>query len=1024
MRDRVRAFSGQPAGWFALLWVVLIFAATHAFASDTLPPSNHLKINLGATPWKYIKDADDPNSMQPGFNDSAWQSIGVPQTPADNDTFINEKSGGGQGELTGNTNWYRKHFALDPSYANRKIYIEFEGAHTGARVYINGQFIPGNSKINPNATHVVGFIPFIVDITPYVKFDGTDNVLAVKVSRGDAFFESPNFSGAFRFGQDDTGLFRPVWMHITDRVHIPENIFAVLKTWGTYVATISASPSLATIRVQTQVVNEYSKDQDVTLTTQIVDAAGNVVQTAQSTQTLPANPVAPLSPTLFDQTLSVTNPTLWYPNNSIYGKPYMYRVIHSVSINGVVVDSTQSPLGIRTITWDSNFPIINGHPHYLWGASGRYDYPALGSAVPPELQWKDLNLLAQAGGSLYRPGHSSQGRDFLEAADAYGVMMVQPSGDGENGFGVLCTADTPTDTQCMTANNVTLKNELHQDMIVHDRNHPSVLAWEANNGAMDVDYAKFLKSLSQTWDPINTRAQADRTPNPANGDILGCSKQGCDINVKQTYPNSPAWGSEYWGDGVGRWLYDYELAFAASYLKDWVHSKLGNSFGIAHWYLADTPGEINTQTDGTPDVNVRSNGASMMDANRFPRLIYYMYEAAWTPFQVKPVVKLAHTWNRAGDVRVNAFSNCPSVRLVLNGVRVGGDQVPNSANSDPSADITQNTTLLPGQVHWDNVTWVPGTLTAECLDENGQLAASDQLVTAGAPDHIALTVEPELVKPDGESFALKANGTDAAIITARVVDANNVLVPDAGQTLTFNVSGPGTYRGGSDHYVTANQPLWYHSPGDPNLVAEGGQTRIAVKTQFTPGTVTVTATSPGLGSGTATFNVVPTGDPQVFNGNGLVVGPQEPSAVQIISQPAGQFATVGQSAQFSVLAAGAAPISYQWRKNGAAIAGATGYTYTTPVVQTADSGATFSVVVGNASGSATSHEASLTVVQPAAPTIALQPLPLTITAGQIAEFKVQANGSPVLSYQWFKNGTPIDGAIQPVYDTPVTTDVG
>ncbi|MFT0174488.1 hypothetical protein ACLKMY_36930 [Paraburkholderia mimosarum] len=123
---------------------------------------------------------------------------------------------------------------------NRKVLVEFEGAHTGVQVYINGHFIPGNSAVQANAqaTHVIGFIPFIVDITPYVKFKDAngqpvDNVLAVKVSRGDPFFESPSFSGAFRFGQDDTGLFRPVWMHITDRVHIPENIYAVLNTWGT-----------------------------------------------------------------------------------------------------------------------------------------------------------------------------------------------------------------------------------------------------------------------------------------------------------------------------------------------------------------------------------------------------------------------------------------------------------------------------------------------------------------------------------------------------------------------------------------------------------------------------------------------------------------------------------------------------------------------------------------------------------------------------------------------------------------------
>lgn len=1026
MHSNVRHFAWQRAGLLFAVWGLLLLMAMQAFADDSLPPSNHIKLNLGATPWKYIKDVDNTSFSDPAFDDSQWQSIGVPQTPADNDTFINTQSGGGQGFLTGNTNWYRKHFKLDNSYQGRKILVEFEGAHTGVQVYINNIPIKGNSLINPNATHVVGFIPFIVDITNQVKFNGVDNVLAVKVSRGDTFFESPSFSGAFRFGQDDTGIFRPVWMHITDKVHIPENIYSVLATWGTYVSTVAANDSSATIRVQTNVLNEYTTDQPVTLTTQIVDANGNIVATAQDAKTLPANPAAPLNPTLFDQVLTVSNPTLWYPNNSVYGHPYMYRVIHSVSMNGVVVDAKETPLGIRTITWDQNFPIINGHAHYLWGASGRYDYPALGSAVPPELQWRDLYLLSQAGGSLYRPGHSSQGRDFLDAADAYGVMMVQPSGDGENGFAILCSAQVTTG--CTTPDNVELKTELHRDMIIHDRNHPSVLSWEADNGATDTGLAQALKKLSQTWDPINTRAQSDRTPNPANGDILGCSGQGCDINVKKDYPGTPAWGSEYWGDGVGRWKYNYEIAFAASYVRDWVHSVAGKSFGIAHWYLADTPGEINTQTDGVLNTEVRSNGASMMDWNRLPRLLYYIYEAAWTPFQIKPVVKLANTWNLSGVVRVNAFSNCPTVRLVLNGQQIGGEQVPNPSNSDPSADVTQNTTLLPGQVHWDNVTWAPGTLVAECLDANKQVAASDKLVTAGPANRILLTVDPRLVKPNGEVFALTANGTDAAIITAQVVDANNVLVPDASQTLTFAVSGPGTYRGGADHYVTDSQPLTYHAPGDVNLIAEGGMTKIAVKTQFTPGTVTVTATSPGLGSATTSFTVEPAVNTQPFDGTDLDVDPQPPSPLQILTQPADTTVTVGQSGQFSVLTAGSAPISYQWMKNGLPIGGATSYTYTTQPLQSTDNNATFSVSVSNANGSSvvTSRSAVVTVVQPAAPTIVTQPLSESITAGQSAEFTVSAAGSPVLSYQWLKNGTPIQGAIQPVYDTPVmqTTDSG
>jgi beta-galactosidase/beta-glucuronidase len=405
-------------------------------------------------------------------------------------------------------------------------------------------------------------------------------VIAVKVARNDAFFQAPSFGGAFRFGQSDSGLFRPVIMHITDRTHIPEDIYSVLETWGTYVATTAASPSSATIQVQTNVLNENPTDQSVTLTTQIVDANGQVVARDQQTNNVPANAPPGLHPTTFTQIMTVANPTLWYPNNDPNGGPYLYHVIHTVSVNGTVVDSKETPLGIRTLTWDKNFPIFNGHARYLHGASGRYDFPALGSAVPAELQWRDLGLLAQAGGSLYRPGHSAQGPDFLDAADAYGIMMLQPSGDGEGGFGSLCPTEV-ADGCLTTPNNVTLKKELHRDMIVHDRNHPSVLAWEANNGGMVTSLAQDIKAISQTWEPINTRAQADRTPDPKNGDLLGCSGDGCDIGVKEAFPDTPSVGSEYWGNGVGRAKYDFEIAFAAPYVNNWVRSVMIQSMGIA-----------------------------------------------------------------------------------------------------------------------------------------------------------------------------------------------------------------------------------------------------------------------------------------------------------------------------------------------------------------------------------------------------------------------------------------------------------
>ena len=131
--------------------------------------------------------------------------------------------------------------------------------------------------------------------------------------------------------------------------------------------------------------------------------------------------------------------------------------------------------------------------------------------------------------------------------------------------------------------------------------------------------------------------------------------------------------------------------------------------------------------------------------------------------------------------------------------------------------------------------------------------------------------------------------------------------------------------------------------------------------------------------------------------------------------------TAGQTATFTVVAAGTAPLSYQWQKNGVNIAGATAASYTTPVTTTSDSGSRFAVVVKNTVGTVTSAAATLTVNRSVAPTITTSPTNQTVTAGQTATFTVVAAGTAPLSYQWQKNGVNIAGATAASYTTPVTT---
>lgn len=132
----------------------------------------------------------------------------------------------------------------------------------------------------------------------------------------------------------------------------------------------------------------------------------------------------------------------------------------------------------------------------------------------------------------------------------------------------------------------------------------------------------------------------------------------------------------------------------------------------------------------------------------------------------------------------------------------------------------------------------------------------------------------------------------------------------------------------------------------------------------------------------------------------------------ISAQPASVTAAVGGTVSFSVTASGAGNVAYQWAKDGVAIAGATGSTYTIASVTSADVGA-YACLVTDGKGTTTSASATLTLA--GAPTITKQPQNLTVTVGGQASFHVVASGTGTLTYQWSKDGTAIPGATSATY---------
>jgi hypothetical protein len=145
-------------------------------------------------------------------------------------------------------------------------------------------------------------------------------------------------------------------------------------------------------------------------------------------------------------------------------------------------------------------------------------------------------------------------------------------------------------------------------------------------------------------------------------------------------------------------------------------------------------------------------------------------------------------------------------------------------------------------------------------------------------------------------------------------------------------------------------------------------------------------------------------------------------APSFTTQPANATATVGGTVTFSAAANGTAPITYQWTKDGAPIAGATSSTLTLNAVTLASAGS-YRLSATNAAGTAQSNPASLTVTEAVvAPQFTSQPVSVTVAVGGAASFSALVSGSGPLTYQWFKDGSVLPGATSSTLTLPVVTE--
>ena len=261
------------------------------------------------------------------------------------------------------------------------------------------------------------------------------------------------------------------------------------------------------------------------------------------------------------------------------------------------------------------------------------------------------------------------------------------------------------------------------------------------------------------------------------------------------------------------------------------------------------------------------------------------------------------------------------------------------------------------------------------------------------------------------------NGT-----TFRVILTNPVTsITSNAATLTVN-TGPNITTQPVNQTVNVGQTATFTvvATGTPSLSYQWqkNQVNIAGATSATYTTPVTTSADNGI-----SFRVIVTNPITSITSSAAILTVNSPPT--ITTQPANQSVAVGQTATFTVVASGTAPLTYQWQKNQVNIPGATAATYTTPPTTTADNGASFQAIITNTVSSTTSSPATLAVVTPGTVSVVTQHNDNARTGQNTSETILNTSNVNVTQFGKLF-ALPVDGLVyaQPLYVPSVTINGG
>lgn len=781
------------------------------------PPTRQVSFDQG---WSFSR-GDFPDAFEEDFAETGWSELDLPHDWGIAGPFSQDALCGGAGAyLPTGIGWYRKTFRLPEGHAGRRIVLQFDGVYQCSDVWINGHHL---------GHRPYGFVTFYYDLTPYLHFGSEPNVVAVRVDNS----HQPNlrwYSGS--------GIYRHTWLITTGPVYIEQ--------WGTFITTPQITQENAVVEVATRVRNDLKKSAHCTLTTAVVDQNGISVQSLESKAD-----VAPGKDYVFVQRLTVSSPRLWSTTT-----PNLYTAHQVVNHEDGQADAVDTIFGVRSIEFDVDKGfLLNGEHVKLNGVCVHDDGGAVGVAVPARIWERRFELLKAMGCNAIRTSHNPHSPEFLDLCDRMGfLVMAEAFDEWRESKGPQYGYHKYFDE--WAARDLT-------EMILRDRNHPSIVLWSAGNEVPDQvvrrgpetlgELLGILHSMDPTrpvtvaCDRIAAEPEAARPEFLAMLDVVGYNYVGRWRDRREKYysidrhdfPQRRMVGTEngampgyYPGNKAPSFFRTFESnsRIATEQLQRFTQI-YDYVIGDFMWTGISYLGEARWPAKGW--------SSGVLDTCGFPHDGYYFYQSVWTK---SPVLHLSAHWNWAGKegeiISVICYTNCETVELFLNGKSLGvqGYMFPETGMEDryghmPPRDRVMQTT---GDMHlaW-YVPYQAGTLKA-IGTKGGQTVITVEQSTTGNPAAIRLTADRGHIGTDWE---------DLSHVTVEIVDDQGRVVPTAENEVVFALSGPGRILGLDNGDSESHESY----QGDRRR-SYGGRALALVQSSGQPGTLRLSATSPSLTS--------------------------------------------------------------------------------------------------------------------------------------------------------------------------------